>query len=120
MSRARSAYTLPSLPPNGQVCSNADGKEYACGVEAKAFLETMIGNDPVQCVAAKRDQYSRILGVCFDERTGKELNVAMVGSGEAVAYVQFSKAYVGDEAQAMNARKGLWKGQFRGRGSTAK
>ena len=36
-------------------------------------------------------QYSRVLGVCFDERTGKDLNREMVKAGEAVAYQQFSK-----------------------------
>jgi endonuclease YncB( thermonuclease family) len=99
-------------PESKQMCTNKDGKDYACGVEAKAYLQAIIGDDPVQCLAAKRDQYNRVLGVCFDERTGKELNEAMVVGGEAVAYVQFSKAYVTDEVQASSDHKGLWQGTF--------
>lgn len=99
-------------PESKQICINQGGKEYLCGVESKAYLETIIGKDPVQCLAAKRDQYARVLGVCFDEKTGKELNEAMVKNGEALAYVQFSKAYVGGEAEAMNGHKGLWQGKF--------
>ena len=37
----------------------------------------------------------RVLGVCFDEKTGVELNEKMVKEGEAVAYVAYSKACVG-------------------------
>ena len=35
-----------------------------------------------------------MLGVCFDERTGKDLNREMVKAGEAVAYQQFSKVFL--------------------------
>ena len=41
--------------------------------------------------AAKKDQYGRVLGVCFDEKTGVELNEKMVKEGEAIAYVAYSK-----------------------------
>jgi len=33
----------------------------------------------------------RVLGVCFDEKTGVEINEKMVKEGEAVAYVAYSK-----------------------------
>jgi len=33
----------------------------------------------------------RVLGVCFDEKTGVEINEKMVREGEAVAYVAYSK-----------------------------
>jgi hypothetical protein len=33
----------------------------------------------------------QILGVCFDEKTGVELNEKMVKEGEALAYVAYSK-----------------------------
>ena len=32
-----------------------------------------------------------VRGVCFDEKTGVELNEKMVKEGEAVAYVAYSK-----------------------------
>jgi len=36
----------------------------------------------------------------------------MVQNGEAVAYRQFSTAYIGDEEDAARSRKGVWNGTF--------
>ena len=99
-------------PETKQSCQGPDGQGYACGVESGAYLRQLIQDDPVQCLAAKRDMYSRILGVCFDERTGTELGEEMVRAGEAVAYTQYSKAYVPVEAQARESKRGLWGGEF--------
>ena len=38
----------------------------------------------MSCFAAKTDMYGRTLGVCFDERTGVELNEKMVSRPEPV------------------------------------
>lgn len=99
-------------PETKQICTDSGGAGYKCGEEAQAFLKGIIGTDQVKCLASKRDQYSRVLGVCFDERTGKDLNREMVKAGEAVAYAQFSKAYVGEEDGPRAAKKGMWRGEF--------
>jgi endonuclease YncB( thermonuclease family) len=52
---------------------------------ASQALQKLVGNDKVKCVAAKRDVYQRVLGVCFDARTGVELNKEMINEGEAIA-----------------------------------
>jgi endonuclease YncB( thermonuclease family) len=48
-------------------------------------LQKLVGKDQVKCLAAKRDMYNRVLGVCFDARTGVELNKEMINEGEAIA-----------------------------------
>ncbi len=99
-------------PESKQMCNDKSGSPYACGIEAKQSLEKIVGRDPVQCLAAKRDQYSRILGVCFDAKTGQELNKELVVEGEAIAYPQYSKAYVGTEEDAKKLGRGVWRGRF--------
>jgi endonuclease YncB( thermonuclease family) len=99
-------------PESKQLCQDKAGAPYACGLEAKQSLEKIVGRDPVRCFAAKRDQYSRILGVCYDARSGTELNKELVVEGEAVAYQQYSKAYVADEEGARKLARGVWKGKF--------
>eukprot|EP00802_Teleaulax_amphioxeia_P025084 Tamp_25884.p1 GENE.Tamp_25884~~Tamp_25884.p1 ORF type:complete len:291 (-),score=74.89 Tamp_25884:49-894(-) len=98
-------------PESRQMCTSAKGTPYACGLESKTYMQDLIKNDPVTCLAAKKDQYGRVLGVCFDEKTGVELNEKMVKEGEAVAYVAYSKAYVDEEAAAAAAKKGVWAGK---------
>jgi endonuclease YncB( thermonuclease family) len=98
-------------PESRQMCTSAKGTPYACGLESKTYMQDLVKNDPVSCYAAKKDQYGRVLGVCFDEKTGIELNEKMVKEGEAVAYVAYSKAYVDEEAAAVAAKKGVWGGK---------
>ena len=99
-------------PESKQMCNDKSGSPYACGIEAKQSLEKIVGRDPVKCLAAKRDQYSRILGVCFDAKTGQELNKELVVEGEAIAYQQYSKAYVSTEEAAKKQGRGVWRGNF--------
>jgi hypothetical protein len=71
-------------PETKQMCKDSRGEAYKCGVEAQGFLKDMIGKDQVKCFASKRDQYSRVLGVCFDERTGQVLSVPPIQLGTAL------------------------------------
>ena len=75
-------------------------------------LQKLVGKDKVKCLAAKRDMYQRIVGVCYDVRTGVELNKAMIDEGEAIAYTAYSKAYTSDEEVAKKKGTGMWKGDF--------
>lgn len=127
--------SLPTQTP--QVCKDGKGGDYACGIESQQVtfpsathrcpfmlladrdrgsffqaLQKLVGNDKVKCLAAKRDMYQRILGVCYDARTGVELNKAMVDEGEAIAYTAYSKAYATEEETAKSKRTGVWRGEF--------
>ena len=56
------------------------------------------------------DRYGRIVAVCF---TGPvNLNAEMVKSGWALAYRRYPKDYVGEEAEAKPAKRGMWQGKF--------
>jgi endonuclease YncB( thermonuclease family) len=94
-----------------QHCKDAEGKDFACGEEAKRTLQGLIGNKTVRCDERHGvDQYGRVTAVCTAD--GMDLNAAIVDSGFAVAYRQHSLAYVPNEERAKAAKKGLWAGTF--------
>ena len=99
-------------PESRQMCKNEKGFPYACGLQSKTYLQDLIKNDLVKCVAEKRDMYSRVLGICFDEKTGVQINENLVEQGEALAYQQYSKAYVKNEEHAKSGKRGVWQGSF--------
>ena len=57
-----------------------------------------------------RDRYGRVVAVC--RAAGEDLNAWMVSQGWALAYRQYSRDYVGEEADARAARRGIWRGDF--------
>ena len=62
------------------------------------------------CEQKDQDRYGRIVAVC---RVGEEdLNAWLVAEGWALAYRQYSKAYIAEEEAASAARKGIWRGTF--------
>ena len=57
-----------------------------------------------------KDRYGRIVAVC--SVAGLDLNRWLVQQGLAVAYLEYSKHYAGDETKARAAKVGLWSGVF--------
>lgn len=96
-------------PELDQTC-NQDGSAWRCGEAAKAQLEELIADQRVECRGQGVDQYGRMLAVCSG-RYG-EINRIMVEQGWAVAYREFSDAYVPEELRAKAARQGLWASSF--------
>ena len=72
-----------------------------------------VGQDR-QCAALlpveNHDRYGRSVATC--SLGGTDLNRWMVFSGWALAYRQYSVAYVEAEAEAQAARLGVWDGEF--------
>lgn len=98
-------------PEGRQVCQNAQGQGYACGDVARDQLVGLIGGRAVRCEVRDRDPYGRAVARCLAGAT--DLGEAMVRSGWAVDYVQFSRgAYASAEVEARRARRGLWAGRF--------
>lgn len=97
-------------PERGQSCADADGRRYDCGAAAGEALTRLIGNELPRCTERDRDSYGRSVAVCTVG--GRELNRAMVAEGWAIAFTRYSRDYVGDEATARRARRGLWRGRF--------
>ena len=87
-----------------QICTNKNSQLYKCGKEAKIALEMYIYSEVI-CYYNNKDRYGRILGICFVEET--ELNKTMVQSGNAVAYLKYSKKYLNDQEIAKNKNRGI-------------
>lgn len=97
--------------PEGKQSCKRDGIDWLCGQEAaKALREHVAGRD-LSCEARDRDRYKRVVAVCSIE--GEDVNRWLVVEGWALAYRQYSKAYVIDEETARDARRGLWAGEFK-------
>lgn len=78
------------------------------GKTAKAIVSDWLMDEPVILKTAGKDRYGRTIGKVFmDDR-----NVAhmLVASGACWRYVRYAKdtALIGMEAQARQARRGLW------------
>ena len=96
-------------PETRQTCT-ADGKEWACGREATFALAYEVGHHWVTCRGNRRDRYRRLIAVCY---VGPyDLGECMVRNGWALAYRRYSMDYVDEEAEARQARAGMWRGKF--------
>ncbi len=96
-------------PESAQTCL-AGGKRWRCGRHATNALTGWTGGRPVDCEERDRDRYGRIVAVC--RLDGSDLNARLVAEGWALAYRRYSNAYVGEEASAKAAGRGLWQGDF--------
>jgi endonuclease YncB( thermonuclease family) len=97
-------------PEYRQACEDASGLSYPCGKQAAAALRGILRGRDVACSSIETDRYGRAVSTC---KIGEE-DIArdMVQQGWAVAYVRHGSGYVGDEAQARKARRGIWSGRF--------
>lgn len=96
-------------PEFDQQCQK-DGSNWPCGEAAKAQLAELVAGQRVECRGQGVDQHNRILAVCT--AGGESLNQAMVEQGWAVAYQQFSDAYVSAQLYAKTNRLGIWSSTF--------
>ena len=97
-------------PEADQLCRDRSSRSYRCGDMATRWLTEWIGDQPVRCEQRDMDRYGRVIGQCFvgDE----DMNAALVYSGQAVAYRQYSGEYIAAENAARRARRGIWEGSF--------
>lgn len=92
-----------------QVCYDANGKEYPCGLEALKYLESLMDNSDVTCnCLPEPDIYGREMCECFAD--GVSLNRAMVFAGYAQTYR--SDKYIDAEKSAKSEKRGIWQGKF--------
>ena len=97
-------------PEAKQTCQKQDGSVYRCGDMATFALAALIEKHWVTCKQTDKDRYGRVVAICI---TGPiNLNAEMVKSGWALAYRKYSRDYVGQEASAKAAGRGLWQGEF--------
>ena len=96
-------------PESRQTCVS-DREPYACGQMATDHLRTLIGQRELDCAPRTKDRYGRTVAVCRLE--GIDLGAVMVKDGWALAFVRYSRDYVGEENDARQARRGMWSGAF--------
>lgn len=96
-------------PEYDQICYDAKGKKYHCGIKARKALEDMI-NARLNCRKVTTDRYKREVAVCSVE--GEDINRRMVAEGWAVSYNQYTHNYDDAEKEAREAKRGIWGGRF--------
>ena len=96
-------------PESAQHCMSS-GRRWPCGQQATQALAGHIGGRSVACEERDRDRYGRIVAVC--RHAGQDVNAWLVREGWAMAYRRYSTAYVGEEAAAKAAQRGVWRGKF--------
>lgn len=97
-------------PEIGQACTRG-GRPYDCGREASDAMARIIGRSVLACRVLGTDQFGREIVRCHDSR-GLDVAGELVRQGWAIAFRRFSDEYVGQEAEARAARRGLWAGSF--------
>jgi endonuclease YncB( thermonuclease family) len=97
-------------PETDQVCLDAKGERWACGVTSRDELVKYSAGREWECDLTGTDRYGRALGKCFVE--GEDISAWMVRSGWALSFVRYSHEYDRDEVAAREAKAGLWAGAF--------
>lgn len=96
-------------PEAVQTCRKA-GREYPCGREAALALSNLLGRQTVTCERRDTDRYGRTVAVCRVGQT--DANAWMVAHGWALAYREYSTAYVPQENAARKAKLGIHAGTY--------
>lgn len=97
-------------PPAGQACREwapQGQREYQCGALARAFMQSLVAGREVLCVDEGPGR-GGAAATCFAD--GRDLALALVQAGWAVAAQAASSRYVNQEQTARQARNGLWAG----------
>ena len=97
-------------PETDQLCLDAGGKRWTCGIEARDRLKQEAGGKSWACRFDKSDRYGRALATC--EVDGVNINKWLVQEGLALSFVRYSHEYDVDERAARDRRAGLWSGAF--------
>ena len=98
-------------PEREQICTDANGKNYACGKQATDWLRQQIKTGKrLNCDLLDIDRYRRLIVRCF--KGDKDINQAIVRAGWAVAYTRYSDDYLKSETEAKSKQNGLWQGSF--------
>lgn len=93
-------------PETAQACRGRFGTRWRAGVTATKVLREKIKSRLVICKGRKLDRYDRLIATCFVD--DKDLNAAMVSTGNAWAFRKYSKTYVEHERRAAANRLGIW------------
>jgi endonuclease YncB( thermonuclease family) len=110
-------YRLDGIdaPETDQICLDASGAIWACGIEARDQLQKFIGNRNVRCEGKGWDTVyrKRRIGICSIDGEAASLNQWLVREGWAVSFEPYAKGrFKADQEAARNKQHGMWKGCF--------
>ena len=92
------------------MCLDSFEQVYSCGDMATQALSRLIRGQVVLCEVYGVEFYGRYLGECWVEQIS--INRWLVVNGYAVAYRKHSKAYIPEEEEAREEKRGIWVGAF--------
>ncbi len=99
-------------PELHQTCADAAGTIWACGQAAHGTLITMLAEPGLSCVADISDRFGRALATCKTSKT-PDVGAAQVTAGMAMSdEFHDMQTYGDEEAEASNAKRGIWRGDF--------
>ncbi len=97
----------PSLQ---QLCLDAKGAPWKCGIAARDALADHVGSKPWTCHLMRLDRHARTLAKCSVD--GEDVHAWLVRGGWALAFLRGAQRYDVDQKQAQAANAGLWQGAF--------
>ena len=102
-------------PAIDQTCLDERGAVWACGIEARNRLATLITNQRVGChdSGPAAGYPNKRLGICWVEGDDLSLNQRLVREGWALNLEPSAKGrFKADQDEAQDNGRGLWKGCF--------
>lgn len=97
-------------PQVDQLCLDARGVRFNCGVQARERLKARTARKTWTCVVMQKMDSGQQLGKCSVD--GADIGEQMVRTGWALASSSGSPEYLGNETSAKAAGLGLWSGLF--------
>jgi endonuclease YncB( thermonuclease family) len=114
---ADATYRLDGIdaPAFDQICIDEHADTWACGVDARDQLASLVGGREVRCEDLGPDaSYKKWhIATCTVEGETTSLNQLLVRQGLALNFEPAARGrFKADEADARDNRRGLWKGCF--------
>jgi endonuclease YncB( thermonuclease family) len=96
-------------PELRQTCRDQQGRNWACGRDARDQLRRILARGKVRCALAEKDRYGRSLARCSASGV-LDIGDALVRDGFALNFMQGD--YRAAEGEARSAKRGIWRGEF--------
>ncbi|MBR1222033.1 thermonuclease family protein [Bradyrhizobium sp. U87765 SZCCT0131] len=108
--KSRIRLAAVAAPGLEQLCINAAGERWTCGLAARDELAKHVEGKSWTCQPQRTDRYGRSVAKCTMD--GEDVAHWLVRSGWAIAVTRISHDYVPDETAAKGEKIGLWAGAF--------
>lgn len=108
--KTRIRLAAVAAPGLEQLCINAAGERWTCGLAVRDELAKHVDGKPWSCQVLRTDRYGRSVAKCTVE--GADIAQWLVRSGWATAVTRVSHDYAADETAAKGEKAGLWAGAF--------